>query len=63
MKKILLLITLVFCLMGCKKIEYPVSDTDFLLNTVSTIDIYAYEGDEDPAVIIDECFDYIRELE
>ena len=63
MKKILLLITLVFCLTGCKKIEYPVSDTDFLLNTVSTIDIYAYEGDEDPAVIIDECFDYIRELE
>ncbi|MBQ2752885.1 MAG: FAD:protein FMN transferase [Firmicutes bacterium] len=63
MKKILILIALVFCLTGCKKVEYPVSDTDFLLNTVSTIDVYAYEGDEDPAVIIDECFDYIRELE
>ena len=63
MKKILILIALVFCLTGCKKVEYPVSDTDFLLNTVSTIDVYAYEGDEDPAVIIDECFDYIIELE
>jgi len=63
MKKILLLISLVFCLTGCKKVEYPVSDTDFLLNTVSTIDIYAYDGKEDPEVIIDDCFSYIRELE
>ncbi len=63
MKKIVLLLTLIFCLTGCKKTEYPVSDTDFLLNTVSTIDIYAYDGKEDPAMIIDDCFNYIRQLE
>ena len=63
MKKIVLLLTLVFCLTGCKKIEYPVSDTDFLLNTVSTIDVYAYNGKEDPAKVIDDCFNYIRQLE
>jgi len=63
MKKIIILIALVFCLTGCKKEEYPVSDTDFLLNTVSTIDIYAYDGEEEPAKLIDDCFNYIRELE
>lgn len=63
MKKILILMALVLCLSGCKKTEYPVSKTDFVLNTVSTIDIYAYDGEEDPEKLIDDCFSYIRELE
>ncbi len=63
MKKILILIALCLMLTGCKKIEYPVSKMDFVLNTFSSIDIYAYEGEENPEDILNECFLYIRELE
>lgn len=50
-------------LTGCTaKTEYPVSDTEFLLNTVSTIDIYACTEDK-PDIIIDDCFKYIKGLE
>lgn len=63
MKKIILLIAALFCLTGCQKTEYPVSGTDFVLNTVSTIDIYAYDGNEKPENIISSCFTYIRQLE
>lgn len=63
MKKIFMLLALVLCLCGCQKTEYPVSKTDFVLNTVSTIDIYAYDGNDDPEELINDCFSYIRELE
>ena len=65
MKKIFL--TFAICaiatLTGCTaKTEYPVSDMEFLLNTVSTIDIYACTEDK-PDIIIDDCFKYIKGLE
>lgn len=65
MKKIFL--TICACALiaftGCAaKTKYPVSDTEFLLNTVSSIDIYACNGD-DPEAIITDCFKYIRSLE
>ena len=65
MKKIFLALaaSAFIILTGCTaKTNYPVSDTEFLLNTVSTIDIYACTGDR-PDVIIDDCFKYIKGLE
>ena len=60
MKKILAALAAVFMLTGCTPQE--VSDTDFLLNTVSTITVYNMNGKK-AQEIIDECFSLCRDYE
>ena len=61
-------IILAIFLSGCsKKAENtpasPVSATEFVLNTVSTISIYGYEDEEAAQEVIDEAFGVCREYE
>lgn len=61
MKKILYILLVTLFLAGCS--SEPVSDTDFLLNTVSSITIYEESSSKKPAEIIDECFSLCRGYE
>lgn len=62
MKKILIFIFTVLIISGCspqKELSesYPISDTRFILDTISSISIYAYNGKEKPEDIINETFE------
>ena len=62
MKKILILILTAIFLTGCtpqknQSSDYPISDTRFILDTISSISIYSYDGDKDPKEIINDTFD------
>jgi len=61
LKKILLLLLSTLLLTSCS--SEPVQDTDFLLNTISTITIYEEKSDKKPNEIIDECFSICRDYE
>ncbi len=64
MKKILGLITaLSITLSGCSSSKEPVTDYDFLLNTIAQITIYEEESDLSPEEIIDGCFSLCRDYE
>ena len=61
MKKILALLLALVSLCGCAKQE--VSDTEFLLNTVSSITIYEKTNKKSSQHIIEECFALCRDYE
>lgn len=64
LKKILIILAVLAVTIisaGCSK--KPVSQTAFLLDTVSTITIYDYSGDESADDIINECFSLCTEYE
>ena len=61
MKKLLYILVGTLLLSGCS--SEPVADTDFLLNTVSTITIYDESSSKKPGEIIDECFSLCRDYE
>ncbi len=64
LKKILFLFSVLiitFCFSGCA--QNPVSQTAFLLDTISTITVYEYSGDESAEEVINQCFELCSDYE
>ena len=66
MKKLILILCAIFLLGGCRpkvQVVYPVSQMDFMLNTITKITVYTYEGKEDPKELIDQCYELMKGYE
>jgi len=65
MKKLFafILIIISFSISGCSSNQEAVSQSAFMLDTVSTITLYQYPKDKDPNKLINECFSLCSEYE
>ena len=62
MKRIFAIILILTCFTGCSKQSTPTTQTEFFLNTVSSITIYNMNA-ASATEIIDDCFTYCRQFE